>query len=260
LKPEGFFFVELAEEGKSILVQDENRQSRQTEALSPRRSPRRGRPTLDDGAALESQILEMALDRFLEQGFDQTTVEAIARPLRMTKRTIYVRYGSKASLFKAAASQAIERWVMPMDELRTLPEDNLEQLLRRVAEMRVAHQLSPHGTRVRRILREESSRFPELVEHAYKRITLPLVEFIGAVLARHHERGEVIVERPKLAASIFLAMVAGGASHKVSTVGVVPITPEIDDRMNYGLKLFLEGIRRKDRPRAEPGNEAPEPS
>ena len=63
-----------------------------------RREARRpGRPTLSD-----AQLLDIALDLFLENGFERTSIDAITAAAGMAKRTVYARYGDKETLFKAA--------------------------------------------------------------------------------------------------------------------------------------------------------------
>src|SRR3954452_1909284 len=64
--------------------------------------PRAGRPTREEAVARHEALLEVALDHFLEKGFEQATIEAIAQDARATKRTIYARYADKAALFHAA--------------------------------------------------------------------------------------------------------------------------------------------------------------
>jgi TetR/AcrR family transcriptional repressor of mexJK operon len=63
------------------------------------------------------ELLDAALEEFLERGFELTTIEMIATRINMTKRTVYARYADKASLFRAAVQRAIERQVAPQDVL-----------------------------------------------------------------------------------------------------------------------------------------------
>ena len=66
-----------------------------------RRGP--GRPTLSN-----EELLDTALDLFLENGFERTSIEAICSAAGMAKRTVYARYGDKTSLFQAAINRAID--------------------------------------------------------------------------------------------------------------------------------------------------------
>ncbi len=75
-----------------------------------RRRP--GRPTLSN-----EELLDTALDLFVENGFEQTSFEAICAAAGMAKRTVYARYGDKTTLFKAALARAIEEWIVPVERL-----------------------------------------------------------------------------------------------------------------------------------------------
>src|SRR5690625_4918216 len=86
-------------------------------ASSPARG-RPGRPTKAQTVARHAELLTVALDHFLDKGYDGATIEAIAAEVQMTKRTIYARYPDKASLFLAAVFRAIEYSATPRSEER----------------------------------------------------------------------------------------------------------------------------------------------
>jgi AcrR family transcriptional regulator len=211
--------------------------------LAPTEPPRRrGRPRREEAEQRHAEMLEKALDMFLDQGFEQTTIDAIAASLGMTKRTIYVRYEDKAALFKAAVQQAIERWIMPEDALESLPTDDIEAALLGIARLRIAHMLTPIGQKMHRVLNAESYRFPEILDAAYEQGSRPVIAFLARVLARHHARGAIHVERPEMAAAIFLGMVVAVPTRKLVT-GAVADPADIEDRLTYSVTLFLDGLR-----------------
>jgi AcrR family transcriptional regulator len=187
-------------------------------------------------------MLETALDMFLDKGFEQTTIEAIATTLGMTKRTIYARYEDKAALFTAAVEQAVDRWMMPIDQLETLDGEDLEASLLAIARMRVAHVLSPVGLRMQRVLSAEAYRFPDIFTAAYDRGSRPVIQFLATLFERHHERGTIVVPRPFMAATVFLGMVVGGPTRTIA-LGKRPDPEEMEDRITFSLALFLDGVR-----------------
>ncbi|MBU6268334.1 MAG: TetR/AcrR family transcriptional regulator, partial [Sphingomonadales bacterium] len=69
-----------------------------------RRSP--GRPTREQAIERDRELLDTALDLFLENGFEGTSIEAITAAVGMAKRTIYSRYEDKRGLFRAALQRA----------------------------------------------------------------------------------------------------------------------------------------------------------
>src|ERR1700755_2011498 len=128
--------------------------------------PRAGRPTREQATLRHGQLLEQALDMFLDRGYAQTTIDAIATAVNMTKRTIYARYEDKAALFRAAVQYAIKRWIVAPDTLQSLECENLEATLLAVARMRIAHAGKPDSMRLGRVIAAESYRFPDIFKIA----------------------------------------------------------------------------------------------
>src|ERR1700759_762818 len=94
------------------------------------RSPSsRGRPTKEQAERRQEELLDRALEMFLESGFELVTLDAIAAALGMTKRTMYARYRDKRALFLACVQRAIDAWVMPVGQLRAAETGDLETTL-----------------------------------------------------------------------------------------------------------------------------------
>ena len=58
-------------------------------------------------ALTEQRIVAAATELFLADGYVATTLEAVARRARVAARTVYVRFGTKAALFKRVVDVAI---------------------------------------------------------------------------------------------------------------------------------------------------------
>lgn len=168
-------------------------------------------------------------------------MEGVAAAMGMAKRTIYARYEDKSALFHAAVQQAIDAWVMPRDALVALDRSDLKNALLAVARLRIAHILSPTGHKLQRILSTESYRFPELFESAYVRGSLPQLEFVAGLLSEYHAAGRVTVERPMMAATVFMGMVVGGPT-RGAAAGQRLKPAQVEDRVQFSVDLFLKGI------------------
>src|SRR3954451_6212587 len=97
--------------------------------------PGAGRPTREQAELRHEELLDRALELFLEKGFELVTMEAIAGAVGMTKRTVYARYEDKSALFRAVVQRAVERWTVPVEELRAVESDDLEATLTAVARI-----------------------------------------------------------------------------------------------------------------------------
>jgi AcrR family transcriptional regulator len=68
-------------------------------------------------ALTEERIVAAATELFLADGYVATTLEAVARRARVAARTVYVRFGTKAALFKRVVDVAIVGDTEPVDVL-----------------------------------------------------------------------------------------------------------------------------------------------
>jgi AcrR family transcriptional regulator len=68
-------------------------------------------------ALTEQRIVDAATELFLADGYVATTLEAVARRARVAARTVYVRFGTKAALFKRVVDVAIVGDTQPVDVL-----------------------------------------------------------------------------------------------------------------------------------------------
>jgi AcrR family transcriptional regulator len=72
-------------------------------------------------ASTEQRIIAAATDLFLADGYLATTLESVARHAGVGARTVYVRFGTKAALFKRVVDVAIVGDTEPVDVLGREP-------------------------------------------------------------------------------------------------------------------------------------------
>jgi AcrR family transcriptional regulator len=206
------------------------------------RRPKAGRPTREQARQRHDELLDRALDLFLDKGFEQATIEAIAASVGMTKRTVYARYLDKAALFKATVQRAIERLIVANSTLRALETGDIEATLAAVARLRVAQVMTPAGLKLQRIINTESYRFPQIFTMAYEQNTRPVVEFLAGLLRRETAAGRMAVADHERAATVFLSMVVSGPV-RIIVSGNRLTGREIEDRLQFAIRLFLNGAR-----------------
>ncbi len=68
-------------------------------------------------AQTEERIIAAAAELFLADGYVPTTLEAVAKRAEVGARTVYVRFGTKAALFKRVVDVAIVGDTEPVDVL-----------------------------------------------------------------------------------------------------------------------------------------------
>lgn len=212
--------------------------------LPAKSRPGAGRPTRAQAEQRHEELLDRALELFLENGFELVTIDAIAAAVGMTKRTMYALYQDKGALFRASVQRAIDRWLVPIEALHAVDSDDLEATLTAVARIRMANAISPAGLRLQRIINAESYRFPEILTLAYEQGMRPTIEFLTEVLRRHSKSGTLKIAKPEIAATAFLSMVVGGPARAI--VWGRPVDePALDERIRFCVRLFLDGARRR---------------
>ncbi len=109
--------------------------------------PRRGRP----GYSLES-LLDVAVRRFNESGYDGTSMEDLARSLGITKSAIYHHVPSKEELLRLAVNRALDGLFEIVERLNSMDGravDRLEYLVR--SSVRVLIERLPYVTLLLRV-------------------------------------------------------------------------------------------------------------
>ena len=203
---------------------------------------RAGRPTREQAEARHAELLEAALDHFLEKGFEPATIEAIAAQVGMTKRTVYGLYPDKSALFHAAVHRAIERYSISDAAIEATRCDDLEQTLRNIALLRINLVASPQGLKLQRIINTESYRFPDIFSELYEIGARPTVHFLARLLESETQAGRLAIEEPGKAANLFMSMVVSGPARLI--VSGNPLSAEqIGERVDFAVRLFLDGAR-----------------
>jgi AcrR family transcriptional regulator len=202
---------------------------------SPKLRQGPGRPTLSN-----EELLDKALDLFLEKGFERTTIDAITASAGMAKRTVYLRYSDKTALFKAALQRAIEDWIVPVERLRAAESDDVEDTLLRVGQILLENLMAPAGLRLLRITNAESARMPEIGAYTHQNGTAPTIAYLADLIQRRIPFRADIADAQE-AAFAFLYLVACGPA-TMAAWGVVLDNAAIDRHTQYCVRLFLYGL------------------
>lgn len=200
----------------------------------------RGRPKRDEAGQLDRALLEHALDHFLEKGFEGATLNAITASLGMSKRTIYVRYGDKMTLFKAALQRAVEDWLEPLAQLPSLESEDLEATLLDVGRLIVTTLMSPAGLRLIRITNAESYRMPEIGAELYQRGRQQIASYLADLFRRRiYTRAAPPPGDLQDLATAFLNLMSGPA--RLTAWGLDPEPTDVETFVRTRVQLFLHG-------------------
>jgi AcrR family transcriptional regulator len=215
-------------------------------ASRPGARRRGGRPPRLLAEQIGDQILDVATPLFLTEGYGATSIEAVAKRARMSKRTVYSRFRDKAELFGAVVHRLVERLRPP----NAAPEQffeggSLETILQRLAGLILRAALSPPALALHRVILAEATRFPELAEAVNQEGTRrEAIHLIAALLEREASAGSLGVTNAEFAAEQFLHMLVAGPQRRALGLGT-PMTAEaLDAWARDAVDLFLNGCRR----------------
>lgn len=125
-----------------------------------------GRLSAEETAKLEDRLLDAAQEVFLEQGFDRSTMDAIAKAAGATRKTVYARYANKGEIFAAVIARLLNaNTIMPTLDLATDIKDPRARLLK-LAQASIDFVSAPQMARINRLLFAETYQTPELAKLA----------------------------------------------------------------------------------------------
>lgn len=132
------------------------------------RKPRRGRPPSADALRLEQGILEVAHRLFVANGYDATTMDAIAMEARVSKRTLYLRHPKKEFLFAAVVAdhtaRSFEHVQAVLYGFEREPELDVRTRLQRLGHVFVEQAITADTLSLDRSMATTAQRFPSLLE------------------------------------------------------------------------------------------------
>lgn len=172
--------------------------------MSTRDSIRRGRPV---DQAKHDAILAAARTAFFDDGFDGTSIEAIAARAGVSKVTIYSHYKDKTELFACCVERECEhmRGALVFDS----DAGPLKDQLIRFGEVMVAFLTRPDLIRFDRHLSGAVEHNPELGRTFLEAGPLRVHRALAAVLNEARARGDIAIDDPELAAELLMSMFKG---------------------------------------------------
>src|SRR5699024_9504124 len=142
-------------------------------------------------------ILEAAREIFLREGFDQTSMEAIATEAGVSKQTVYNHFDGKEDLFRAFVRTRCESMSAAFDKPFLDEHNTPEEVLTAFGEGILGIILSPDAMRLRRLLQNEGSRHPELAEIFYQQGPDLTANRLANYLADQNIEGILAVREPR---------------------------------------------------------------
>lgn len=141
--------------------------------------------------ARPGELLDAALDLFVEKGFAATRVEEVAAKAGVSKGTLFLYFPSKEDLFKAVVREAISgRFDEWKAELDSFPGDTAE--LVRESMLRWWDRIgNTRASGITKLVMSEAGSFPEIAAFYTQEVIAPGNALVRSILERGVSRGEV---------------------------------------------------------------------
>jgi len=202
-----------------------------------------GRPSRTEAEQISTRILDAATELFFSRGYGATSIEAIAKRVRISKRTFYHRFADKPALFAAVVHRIIGG-LRPPASVPIIQGTNLEDVLERIARLILDAATSPIAVCLYRLMVAESSRFPELAQVVTREgATAEAIGIISGILDREVQAGRLAIGNTNFAAQQFIQMIVSGPQRRALGLWT-PLTPaDLDTWPHNVVNLFINGCR-----------------
>ena len=153
-------------------------------------------------------ILAAAHRVFVEHGYGDASMDAIADRAGVSKQTVYSHFSGKEALFSAIIKERCAQLLqsIPIAGNAAMdPKETLRDLARRFISLVVA----PGNIEYFRVVIAECVRFPKLADAFYRSGPLQATNNLAACLADMDRKGLLSVPDPEASARLFFGMLRG---------------------------------------------------
>jgi AcrR family transcriptional regulator len=195
--------------------------------------------------ARPGELLDAALDLFVERGFAGTRLEDVAKKAGVSKGTLYLYYSGKEELFKAVVRESLlPKLDAAEDVLNNKLADSIE-LFRYVIYGWWEQIGNTRLSGLSKLVLSESGNFPELAEFYHKEFIARGMSMIERLLGRGVARGEFRQVNTHLITQVIMApvMMLMMWKHSFGASKIDPISPE--SYLDSMVDLCLHGLIRQ---------------
>lgn len=210
--------------------------------------PRAGR---SGGRGKREAVLDAAVELLMLNGYDGTSMDAVAAQAGVSKTTVYAHYADKLELFKAVLQHGSTELGQRLHKLRQrdiLGEGSAED---RLVDALVAASRAGAGDQAIayfRVMIAELNRRRE-IQAAFNTIAADMpdvsdiISIIAQLLADYGSEHGFEVDRPEALASMLLRMTASGIEFDLLISDFEVSDELLEAHVDYIVRVFLRGLR-----------------
>jgi TetR/AcrR family transcriptional repressor of mexJK operon len=189
------------------------------------------------------EIVAAATELFMQNGYELTSMEAVAREAGVSKLTIYSHFADKKELFRAIIQQRCDRLGLPESFIAEaqLP---VEQSLFEIATYASGVMFRPDSIRLMRIVQAEAGRHPEMVQVYYEVGPRRLKTAFADLLRDFDRQGQLSIADPVRATEQFFSLLKGEKLMRMlMLLAPAPDSEELAAHVRATVNFFLAAYR-----------------
>lgn len=194
--------------------------------------------------ARPGELLDAALDLFVEKGYAATRVEEVAARAGVSKGTLFLYFHSKEELFKAVVRENIAGRIGEWNEEFERFEGSTAEMLRYCMASWWEHVGATRASGVTKLMLSESQNFPEVAAFYRDEVVAPGMALIRRILQRGVDRGEFRIDDMEYAALAVVAPMIYLQMNKHSHSACAPAGQPIDPAryLRMQVDILLRGL------------------
>ena len=202
--------------------------------------------------ARPGELLDAALDLFVEKGFAATKAEEVAARAGVSKGTLFLYFPSKEELFKAVVRENISgRFREWNDEFQTFDGSSAD-MVRYCMKVWWDRVGATRASGITKLIISEARNFPDIAAFYHQEVIEPGDQLIRRILQRGVARGEFVIDDVDYAKFSIIAPMIYLIMMKHSLGACMPPTQQIDPKryIDSQLDVLLNGMCKRPPARA----------
>lgn len=196
--------------------------------------------------ARPGEVLDAALDTFLEKGFAGTRMQDIAARLGVSKGTIYLYYASKEAVFEALVRERLVPNIARAEAMVAATADKPAAVQLTAILLMMREVLAdPRRVALPKLVIAEAGNFPDLARFYRREVMERALGLLAGILRRGADRGEFRPIDPVVAARLFVAPVLLTAIWRTTFAPLEGAEGRFDPDalLNLHAEMFMRALR-----------------
>jgi AcrR family transcriptional regulator len=194
--------------------------------------------------AKRNEIIDIAREIFLAEGYSRTSMASIAAKVGGSKATLYGYFRSKQELFGAVVQAVGAENIIPVLDSLDVELGDFDDTLDRIALALVGFFLHPQAIASYRLVVAESARFPELGRAFYEYGRKQGQDKVAAWLSRQMSLGRLQIGDADVMSEQFAALCEIGPARQILLgTALSPSRQDVEKLAKTAVSTFLSAYK-----------------